>query len=234
MPCHEQREQLWGFGVAAPAQRAGHSHNGDGARRAATEGGLQPRNRRATATPGSDPGPLGSPRRRARTQPGRSHRPVHTGKVPPEVPRPVCRRHFFGIDHDGVGLPERGEAGGHRGLCGVPGCPHTPGPQGTAAVPRARPGTHLEEARDVPFVAHPHGHHVLKEPEEGPVVALLGPGFVQEAVKLEEEAPGALWAGERERSRASAGGRRWWRGSGSSAGTRGHGDTHRTAPSWPG
>lgn len=48
--------------AAAPAQRAGHSHTGDGARRAATEG-LQPRNRGATATPGSDPGPLGSPRR---------------------------------------------------------------------------------------------------------------------------------------------------------------------------
>lgn len=55
--------------------------------------------------------------------------------------------------------------------------------------------TDLQEARDVPLVAHPHGHHVLKEPEEGPVVTLLGPGFVEQAVELKEEAPGALWEG---------------------------------------
>lgn len=32
--------------------------------------------------------------------------PVHAGQVPPEVPRPVRCRHFFGIDHDGIGLRE--------------------------------------------------------------------------------------------------------------------------------
>lgn len=66
--------------------------------------------------------------------------------------------------------------------------------------------TDLQEAGDVPLVAHAHGHHVLEEPEEGPVVALLGPRFVQQAVELEEEAPGALWAGERRGAGISAGG----------------------------
>lgn len=33
---------------------------------------------------------------------------------------------------------------------------------------------HLQEARDVPLVANLHGYHILKHPEEGPVVTLLG------------------------------------------------------------
>lgn len=46
---------------------------------------------------------------------GCSHQPVHPGKVPPEVPCPVCCRHFFGINHDGVGLREGRAARGQRG-----------------------------------------------------------------------------------------------------------------------
>lgn len=45
---------------------------------------------------------------------------------------------------------------------------------------------HLQEARDVPLVADAHGHHVLKEPEEGASVTLLRPSLMQQAVKLEE------------------------------------------------
>lgn len=45
---------------------------------------------------------------------GHSHPPVHAGQVPPEVPCPVRCGHFFGIDHDGIGLRE-GEREGQRG-----------------------------------------------------------------------------------------------------------------------
>lgn len=95
--------------------------------------------------------------------------------------------------------------------------------------PRPHP-THLEEARDVPLVAHAHGHHVLEEPEEGPVVALLGPGFMEEAVKLEEEPPGALCAGDKQRKRRH--------GTAPAPGTKASGHsrrgTYRTGPSGQG
>lgn len=50
----------------------------------------------------------------------------------------------------------------------------------------------LQEARYVPLIADAHGHHVLEEPEERPLIPLLRPGLVEQPVELEEEATGAL------------------------------------------
>ena len=73
------------------------------------------------------PKPCGQPQTHTHTHThkglGGSHQPVHTGKVTPEVPCPVCRRHLFGINHDGVGLAEHREARGHQGLCRAQGAP---------------------------------------------------------------------------------------------------------------
>lgn len=51
---------------------------------------------------------------------------------------------------------------------------------------------YLEKSRDVPLVTNAHGHHILKEPEEGAVISLLGPRIMQEAVELKEEPASAL------------------------------------------
>lgn len=51
---------------------------------------------------------------------------------------------------------------------------------------------HLEEPADVRLVIRTHEHDVLEEPEEGPVVVLLGPHHGQHAVELEEQPAGAL------------------------------------------
>ena len=54
-------------------------------------------------------------------------------------------------------------------------------------------GTDLQKPGNVPLVADTHGNHVLKQPEERPIVPFLGPGLVQQPVELKEEAAGALW-----------------------------------------
>lgn len=53
----------------------------------------------------------------------------------------------------------------------------------------------LQEPRDVPLVVDPHGHHVLKHPEEGALLARLGPGVVEQVVELEEKPPGPFCTG---------------------------------------
>lgn len=70
------------------------------------------------------PKPCGQPQTHTHTHTGLggSHQPVHTGKVTPEVPCPVRRRHLFGINHDGVGLAEQRGQGSPGALQG-PGCP---------------------------------------------------------------------------------------------------------------
>lgn len=81
---------------------------------------------------------------------------------------------------------------------------------------------YLQEPRDVPLVVDPHGHHVLKHPEEGALLARLGPGVVEQVVELEEKPPGpfctggsgsAGWrpaAAPQGRLRRGRGGRRAW------------------------
>lgn len=51
---------------------------------------------------------------------------------------------------------------------------------------------HLQEAGDVPLVADPHRHHVLKQPEKRPLVSGLRSSLVKQAVELEEQSPGSL------------------------------------------
>ena len=48
-------------------------------------------------------------------------------------------------------------------------------------------GVTLEESADVRLVVGTHEHDVLKQPEEWPVVVLLGPHHGQHAVKLKEQ-----------------------------------------------
>lgn len=50
----------------------------------------------------------------------------------------------------------------------------------------------LQETRDVTLIVDAHGGHVLKEPEEGTLLPLLGLGLVQKAVELEEQSPRAF------------------------------------------
>lgn len=60
---------------------------------------------------------------------------------------------------------------------------------------QSRSDPYLQEPRNVPLVVDPHGHHVLKHPEEGPFLSSFGTGVVEQMVELEEEPPGALRAG---------------------------------------
>lgn len=81
---------------------------------------------------------------------------------------------------------------------------------------------YLQEPRDVPLVVDPHGHHVLKHPEEGALLARLGPGVVEQVVELEEKPPGPFCTGRsgsagwrpaaapQGRLRRGRGGRRAW------------------------
>lgn len=55
---------------------------------------------------------------------------------------------------------------------------------------------YLQETRDVPFVADSHGDHVLKKPEERPLVTRFWSSLVQETVKLEKQPPSTLCDGE--------------------------------------
>lgn len=55
---------------------------------------------------------------------------------------------------------------------------------------------YLQKPRDVSFVTDSHGHDVLKQPEERPLVTRFRSSLVQEAVKLEKQPPGALWRGD--------------------------------------
>lgn len=50
----------------------------------------------------------------------------------------------------------------------------------------------LQESRDVPLVVDAHGDHVLKHPEERPVLSFFGPGFAQQTVELKEQPPCAF------------------------------------------
>lgn len=51
---------------------------------------------------------------------------------------------------------------------------------------------YLQETRDVPFVADSHGDHILKQPEERPLVAQFWSSLMQETVKLEKQPPSTL------------------------------------------
>lgn len=83
-----------------------------------------------------------------------------------------------------------GAAGEPRGCCGVK-VQH--GPALHAGSCTVLP--YLQEPRDVPLVVDPHGHHVLKHPEEGALLARLGPGVVEQVVELEEKPPGPFCTG---------------------------------------
>lgn len=50
----------------------------------------------------------------------------------------------------------------------------------------------LQESRDVPLVIDAHGDHVLKHPEERPVLPFFRLGLTQQAVKLKEQPPCAF------------------------------------------
>lgn len=109
--------------------------------------------------------------------------PVHARQVSPEVTSSVGGGDLDGVDHHRITLERRART-------------HVKGLKPSCSSPASLPEAHLQEPGDVPLVVDAHGHHVLKHPEERPVLPFFGLGFAQQPVELKEQPPGAFWTPE--------------------------------------
>ena len=112
--------------------------------------------------------------------------PVHAGYISPKVACSVSRADFHRIDKNWITLKKKKQ------------CRHwalkrfVHFHQGDRILWPLIKGDYLKKPADVRFIGRAHEDHVLKQPEEWPVISLLWLQHSQYAVELKKESSSAL------------------------------------------